>query len=122
MKNDEETPKWLDSIFLQKALQSYKNDETIEVLNFQVATGFSEHFASEMFQCKVLFKSLKIPESQPESLNAVIKAKPVGEGLKMDMVSQAPLFETEIKMYKKTIPAINQLFKLNGLKVELGPE
>jgi Ecdysteroid kinase-like family len=121
-EGDEKVPEWLNKSLLQKALQSFKSNETIEILNFKIATGFSEHFASTMFQCKIVFKSLEPSESEPETLNVVIKAKPVNEGLKMDVVSQGPLFETEIKMYKETIPAINQLFKQTGLKVELGPE
>jgi Ecdysteroid kinase-like family len=119
---EEKTPEWLDEIFLQKAVQSYRNDETIEILGFKITSGFSEHFANSMFQCKIDFKPLTILESQYETLKVVIKAKPVNEGLKMEIVGTGPLFETEIKMYKQEIPAINQLFKQNGLKVELGPE
>lgn len=115
----ENVPDWLDKMLLQKAVQSYKHDKNIQILCFKVSTSFAEHFASEMFQCEI---ELKNSESQLETLNVVIKAKPVNEGLKMDVVGQGPLFETEIKMYKETIPAINQLFEQNGLKVELGPE
>jgi Ecdysteroid kinase-like family len=117
---EESVPEWLDNSFLQKAMRSYRRDDTIEVLSFTMKTGFSEHFASTMFQSQIVFKSSKYPE--PQTLNVVIKAKPVNEGLKMKVVSGGPLFETEIRMYNETIPAIHQLFERSGLKVELGPE
>lgn len=118
----EEAPEWLDNKFLKKALQSYRNDDTIEVLNFTTNTSFSEHFASTMFQSTIDFKSSKNPQSEPESLNVVIKAKPVNEGFKMNLAASGPLFETEIKMYTETIPAIQQLFERSGMNIELGPE
>lgn len=116
---EEKTPEWLDKVFLRKALRSYKRDDSIEVDDFMISTGFSEHFASTMFQCKVSFSSI---ESGEATLNVVIKAKPVNDGLKMNVVAGGPLFETEIRMYNETIPAIHQLFERNGLKVKFGPE
>ena len=116
---EEKTPEWLDNIFLRKALQSYKRDESIEVVDFIISTGFSEHFASTMYQCKVNFRSV---ESGEATLNVVIKAKPVNDGLKMNVVAGGPLFETEIRMYSETIPAIHHLFERNGINLKFGPE
>lgn len=116
------TPEWLNKSFLQNAIGRYRNDETIDVLEFTISTNFSEHFASTMFQSKVDFKSMKYPKSKHETLNIVIKVIPMDDDLKKELVAGAPLFETEIQMYNESIPAIDQLFERSGLKVKLGPE
>lgn len=116
------TPDWLNKGFIQTAVRNWKSDDTIEVLSFDVRSNFSEHFASTMFQSKIEFKSTKYPKSESETLSVVIKAKPVDEGLKTKVVSSGQLFETEIQMYKETIPAIHQLFERCGMEIQLGPE
>lgn len=117
-----EAPEWLDNSFLANAIRSYKHDETIEVLSFELKSGFSGHFASTMFQSKIEFKSLKFRKAEPEKLNVVIKAIPSQGDNKLDMESTLPLFETEVKMYSKVLPNIQQLLDRNGLKNEIGPE
>lgn len=121
-KPKEGRPNWLDNEFLSKALRSYKHDDTIEVLSFTTNANFSTHFASSMFQSVIEYSSSKFPKSEPETLSVVIKAKPVSEGIKMQVVAGGPLFETEIRIYKEVIPAINQLFERSGMKVDLAPE
>lgn len=113
-------PDWLDNALLTKALQNYKNDDNIKVSSFTINTGFSEHFCSSMVQTKIEFSSSRFPKSEPETLNVVVKAKPVGD--KSRLQEAGPLFENEIKMYKEVLPAINQLFERSGMKVEFAPE
>jgi Ecdysteroid kinase-like family len=123
MQLDEiKSPEWINNSFLQKAIQSYKKDDSIKVLDFNLNGGSSEHFCSTMFKCKIEFTSLKYPKTDPETLRVMIKAKPVDEDLKMNIVSGGPYFETEIKMYSETIPAMQKLFEASRMKVELGPE
>ncbi|CRL00979.1 CLUMA_CG014162, isoform A [Clunio marinus] len=121
-KPEELLPEYLNKDFLETAIQNYKHDKTIEIVKYFKKEGFTEHFASSMFQVEVKFRSRKYPKLEEETLNVVIKAKPVNDGLKMSVVAGGPLFETEIEMYTKTIPAINQLFQQCGMKVELAPE
>jgi hypothetical protein len=113
-------PKLLSKDLLQKALASYKNDSTVEVQSFSSNSNFSEHFASSMFQCDIEFTS----KSGREVIKVVIKVLPENDELKSNIVGQGAneLFKTEIKMYKETIPAINQLFERHGMKVDLAPE
>lgn len=118
----EKTPQWFDKAFVEAAIRSYKRDGTIEVLSFDVKSGFSEHFCSSMFQSKIEFKSHKFRKVEPEALNVVIKAMPLTEVDKMKIVSGTPVFETETKMYSKTLPAIYELFERSGMKIALGPE
>ncbi|CAH1709563.1 unnamed protein product [Chironomus riparius] len=118
----EEVPEYLNSALLTKAIQSFKNDETIELIKFEINPAFSEHYASKMYRSKMEFKSTKYPQSENEVLNVVIKTKPVNDPM-LDMVlSGGPLFETEMEMYEKVLPGMHQLYERNGMKVEFGPE
>lgn len=121
-KTVEIAPEWLTKTFLQKALRSYRKDETIEILNFTTNSSFSEHFASSMFQSKIDFKSTKYQKSEPETLNVVIKIEPMTGDLKIDQVTNAPLFENEIRMYNETLPVIHNLLERSGIKYKFGPE
>jgi hypothetical protein len=113
-------PEFLSKDLLQKALTSYKNDSTVEVQSFSTASNFSEHFASSMFQYSIDFTA----KSGRETIKVVVKVLPENDEMKNNIVGESAkqLFKTEIKMYKETIPAINQLFERHGLKVDLAPE
>lgn len=118
----DEKPHFVDNDFLSKALQSYKHDNTIEVSNFTVNSGFSNHFGSSMFQSLIEFSSSRFPKSDLETISVVIKTKPTAEGFTKQIVDAGPLFENEIRMYMEVIPAMMQLYERSGMKVELAPE
>lgn len=115
-------PNWLNQDFLEKAIRSYRNDATIKVITFEFGHGFSEHFASQMFSCKMEYTSSKYPKDTSEKLNVVIKAEPSSDDVKSAVIANAPLFKTEILMYTETLPIIKDLLERNGLKYELTPE
>lgn len=118
----ENAPEWLDRKFLENAMRIYRRDDTIEIFDFTVNNSFGGHFASSMFQSEISFRSLKHKILVSETINVVIKAKPLPGGLNSEVVAGGPLFETEIKMYKETLPAMQNLFERNGIKIELAPE
>lgn len=112
------SPEWINVALLQKAIRSYRNDDSIEIIDFSIKSGFSEHIASAMFQCKIDFKSFN---SKCETLNVVVKARPITDGIKL-IAAEGPLFVNEIKMYTNTIPAFHQLYERSGIKIDLAPE
>lgn len=118
-KSENISPDWINFEFLQKAIRIYKNDDSVEVQDFKIksGSGFTEHIASTMFQCKIDFN---YSNCERETLHIVIKASPV-VGLER-MVTNGPLFENEMKMYRNTIPAIHQLYGRSGLNINLAPE
>jgi hypothetical protein len=118
MENQQTLPDWFDKNFLQQALGSFHNDKTIEIVDFEPSKSFGEHFGSSMLQCKIFYKSSKLPKAQ--ELDVVIKAM-VPEGSLEGDIAGGPIFDTEIKMYKEVIPAMEQLFERSGLKFELAP-
>ncbi|XP_037030046.1 uncharacterized protein LOC119069927 [Bradysia coprophila] len=111
-------PEWVTIELLRKAVRSYKNDDTFEVNDFSVKSGFSEHFASVMLQCKIDCKSVN---TERETLNVVVKARQIIEGLKAIACEEA-MFENEIRMYTSTLPAFNRLFARFGMNIDLAPE
>lgn len=111
-------PEWISVEFLQNAIRTYKSDNSIEIIDFLMKSIFDEHFASTMFQCKIDFNSSNF---ECESLDVVVKAKPITDGIKA-VASEGPLFENEIRMYTKTIPAFQELYKRSGLEIEFAPE
>lgn len=115
---DAHCPVWITIELLQKAVRSYKNDDSLKVENFAIKSGFSEHFASVMVQCKIDYRSVN---SKHETLHVVIKAKPIAEGVER-IECEGPMFENEIKMYTTTLPAFKRLFKRFGMNDDLTPE
>lgn len=113
---------WINVVFLEKVMRSYKNDDTIQVITFKIKPCFQEHFASIMFPCQIEFKSSKYPKSELERVNVIVKSKPNNEAGKRITFTDGPLFDNEILMYSVTIPAINQLFERIGMKTKLAPE
>lgn len=109
-------PVWITIELLQKAVRSYKSDDSLKVDDFAIKSGFSEHFASVMVQCKIDYRSVN---SKQETLHVVIKAKPIAEGVER---IEGPMFENEIKMYTTTLPAFKRLFKRFGMNDDLTPE
>lgn len=113
---------FLNRELLQKALKSYKNDDTIEIENFTISPAFGEHYASEMFRSKIEFKSSKFStQREIQSIAVVIKIKPSSDS-NLAVVTQGPLFETEIEMYKNILPAFTELYQKNGQNIEFAPE
>lgn len=100
-------------------IKSYKNDDTIEITNFELKSGLGEHFGSQMHRATIEFRSDKY--SLNETLNVVIKVKPSDPNLEQ-VVAAGPLFETEIEAYLRVIPAMNRLYERSGRKIDFAPE
>ncbi|KAJ6632788.1 hypothetical protein Bhyg_15948 [Pseudolycoriella hygida] len=109
--------KWITSTLFEKAIASYKNEETIKIQDFIIETGFGEHLASTIFRCKIDFTS---SNSENETLHVVVKAHPTDTDGRATF--EGPLFQNEIRMYTSTLPAFHQLYERFGVKVDFAPE
>lgn len=115
-----EPASWVTAQFLERALKSYRRDDTVQVLNFRVDSSFSEHFSSQMFSCEIMFKS---SHCSTETLKVVIKAYPANNDVIAPIIAESPIFKTEIHMYTSTLPAIRDLFERNQMECDfLAPE
>jgi hypothetical protein len=121
MENKDKHPEWLNEAFMEKALSSFKNDDSVKVLDLKFSSNFSQHYGSSMFQCQINFKT---KSSDSETLPVVIKFEPLNNDLKMNIVagSLKSFFTNEVRMYSETIPAIKKLFAKHGYNDEFAPE
>lgn len=107
---------FLNRELFEKALKSYKYDDTIQVIKFELFEAFGEHYGSKMYRAKIEFKSKKF-ESQ--TLDVVIKISPPGNPME---ATSRKMFQTEIEMYKNVLPAFSELFQRSGQNIEFAPE
>lgn len=112
-------PIWLNKSFLEKSIRSYKNDKTLEILSYETEEGFKDHYGSKLFCLKIFFKPTKSPEDE---LKVVIKTETDDTVPMGGMMKNSPLIETEVKIYKKIFPLINDLLNRHGMKCEFTPE
>ena len=114
-------PPWMDKIFFEKVIRHHEKDVEAEVINFVITPGSNkaEHFASILFRCALTFSS-KFHKNGNVSL--IIKTMPHEEGFKKDMLEDAPVFKTEMKMYGEILPEIENLLKSIGDDGKLCPK
>lgn len=115
-------PQWLNEDFLKRAIRSYKRDDSVEVVKFSASPAFAEHYASKMFRVNLEFKSKRYAHTDNEVLSVVIKAQRSDVSELVPFVVEVPLFDTEIEMYEKVIPVMNQLYRRNEIKAAFAPE
>ncbi|CAO1300838.1 unnamed protein product [Diamesa serratosioi] len=114
------TPDWFNKKFLETVIKQYKNDNSITIIGFSINGTFNDHFASAMYRTSIEFMSKQ--SMQNETKKVVIKAQPSKESTIKDVTSDAPLFKTEISMYRNILPTFKQLFESKGDTINICPE
>ena len=114
-------PPWMDKTFFERVIRHHEKDAKTEVKDFVITPGskMGEHFASIMFRCVLNFSS-KFNKSGNISL--IVKAMPHEEGMKKDLLEEAPLFKTEMAMYGDVLPEMENLWKSAGDDSKLAPK
>lgn len=80
-----------------------------------------DHYASIMFRCKVDYSFSIEGGAKSRQQCFVLKTLP-DVGKKAELLQQSKTFETEISMYSKTLPKIEQILKENGEACKLAAE
>ena len=101
LDNLKEVPVWINEEFLVKALNHYKNNESVKIEHYEIC---STDCKTE-YSAKITF--LTANNQCSETVNVVIKVNPNND---------------EIKMYSRTLPMLQQLFEKYGEQVKLCPE
>lgn len=101
LNNSKDVPVWINEEFLMNALKHYKNDESVKVKDYEISCTNCD----TEFSAKITFVTANNPCS--EMVNVVIKVNPNNN---------------EIKMYSRTLPMIQKLFRKYGEQVKLCPE
>lgn len=115
-------PNWLNLDFLEKALRSHRNDASVKISNYEFGGGFGEHFGSQMYTCVMKFNSTMHPTKSDEILKVVVKVQALDCEGESAIIKIEQFFETEILMYKETLPLIKNLLARNGYNYDLAPE
>lgn len=118
-KDEMHAPKWMDSAFFEKVLKQSENDAGLSVGEIKIVPGTKpgDHFASIIFRAAVSFKS----RGKDQDISLIIKTVPEQEGLKLDILKDGAIFETETVMYQTVIPEMRRLLQSAGDDTEFGP-
>ncbi|XP_043654592.1 uncharacterized protein LOC122620958 [Drosophila teissieri] len=105
-------PAWLDKEFIEGVLRTYEKDPELHVTDLKIspATFQGDHYASIMFRAVSQYYSVKGKFSK----SLIVKTMPEQEGHKKDMLSQSPIFKTEILMYSKALPEFERILREAG--------
>lgn len=135
-------PSWLNKDYLENVLRKYEQNDGVQVsnstlkknylisnfsilifqitdLNIMPASMKGDHYGSIMFRCKIEYL---LDSNTKRNRSVIIKTIPEDKCVKRDMLSESKVFETEISMYTKTLPHIEEILKQNGEPTKLGAE
>jgi hypothetical protein len=112
--------KFINSLFLKNFLETQYNVTNAVVKKFSIesASGGSNTTRSSMSRILMKYSS---QESKDNDLSVVAKIKPVTGELK-DEFKKCDLFDKETITYKKILPAMVDILKKAGGKIEIGPD
>uniref|UniRef100_A0A1L8DZA7 Putative ecdysteroid kinase n=1 Tax=Nyssomyia neivai TaxID=330878 RepID=A0A1L8DZA7_9DIPT len=100
-------PEWLNRDFFEIALRQYEKDENVKVTSVDVKSilDTSEPTTSAIFSAAI---SYNLPTTTTEFNTKLIVKTPLLLPDGANEVQLEPLFDTEIEMYTKTLPAIGK--------------
>ena len=89
---------------------AYQSVVYVQINSFDIspASMQGDHYASIMFRCKVNYIVDSSAEDKQKSL--IIKTLP-DVGTKSDLFKESTAFQTEIKMYVRTLPKIENILR-----------
>ncbi|XP_034488467.1 uncharacterized protein LOC117792425 [Drosophila innubila] len=105
-------PNWLNGEFFREVLSNVEKEPNIRIIDIQMspATAKGDHYASIMFRSKISYETRKGKFFK----SLIIKTMPEQEGHKKEMLSNSPIFETEIGMYTKALPKFQEILRKSG--------
>uniref|UniRef100_W8BQG4 CHK kinase-like domain-containing protein n=3 Tax=Ceratitis capitata TaxID=7213 RepID=W8BQG4_CERCA len=115
-------PDWLNETFFEKILKNVETENaTVTNLLLRPGTLKNDHYASVLFRAKVNYTVPSQPKEEREQ-SFILKVEPFADGYKKDIVGDLSLFQTEIIMYTKVLPKIEELLRRCGDDTVLGPK
>lgn len=116
------SPHWLNGPFFDKVIKSYTNDNEAKVLDYSIKAGSKagENFASAMYRAEITFKK-SFCQSDWQSMSVIIKTIPVEDSMEKQLTDNSPLFNTEMRMYGKTLVDVMAILKASGDNTKLFP-
>ncbi|XP_059621270.1 uncharacterized protein LOC132264938 [Phlebotomus argentipes] len=120
-KDEVNPPDFLNKELFEKVLRKEENDKALTITSLKLIPGTrpGDHFASVMFKAIVSYTSRG---KQVDSRSLVVKTMPVEEGLKKDMLENAPIFDREIEMYTEVLPEMKRIMESIGDNEIIAPK
>ncbi|KAL2720470.1 uncharacterized protein V1478_010046 [Vespula squamosa] len=100
-----------DKNFFERALRSSYNDETIEILEYDVENCCVKgaNFLSDLYRSKLKLKSSTKENEKEYGMNVIVKCEPSMDALALEICSRQNLFETELKIYTDVLKEIEKI-------------
>ena len=116
------SPHWLNGAFFDNVIKSYTKDNEAKVVDYSIKPGSKagENFASAMYRAKITFKK-SFCQSDWQSMSVIIKTLPVEDSMEKQLTDNSPLFNTEMRMYGKTLVDVMAILKASGDNTQLFP-
>lgn len=95
------------------AVSSERDDDELQLTSYEVKPGSSagDHYASIMFKIIVSYQSRGKTVS---GRRFILKTMPETSCQKKDLLQDVPIFANEIRMYTKTLPAMEEILSRFG--------
>uniref|UniRef100_A0A182P7B0 CHK domain-containing protein n=1 Tax=Anopheles epiroticus TaxID=199890 RepID=A0A182P7B0_9DIPT len=115
-KDEMTAPSWMNRGFFEKVLRHSERNGALAVEEFRILPGTKpgDHFAS------VIFRAIVRHSASDQEVSLIVKTLPAEEGLKMDILKDGYVFETETLMYTVIVPAMQRLLQSVGDHTVLG--
>ncbi|XP_017476484.1 PREDICTED: uncharacterized protein LOC108366561 [Rhagoletis zephyria] len=114
-------PAWMNEEFFGEVLRNLETGDGIKIIKLDIspASMKGDHFASIMFRAKIEYKTTS--QAPSSTISLIVKTLTDG-GEKCEMLEQSRMFQTEINMYKNTLPRIAEVLAEHGDSIVLAPK
>lgn len=112
-----EALEWLNEDYFCQVLSKYENAPELTLMDLKLspASAQGDHYASVMFRVCVKYSTIKGHFTK----SLILKTMPEHGGRKKQMVNKSHIFETEIAMYTKVLPILENILRDVGDNTEL---
>ncbi|XP_055547872.1 uncharacterized protein LOC129731695 [Wyeomyia smithii] len=109
-------PRWLNDSFLQQIIRAARNDPSVTLCHsckFHPGSKPGRNYASVLYRTTVHFRSGRSHHQVEQAINLMLKTEKHSVVLR-----DRSLFETEIRMYREVLPAMEQLLGSIGASLD----
>lgn len=121
-KLETQIPEYLDSEFIQTALENYLCCNEVKVNDFEILNlvcGSGENYCSDIYQITVKFKLLDEEEDAEEQQeNFAVKSMPKQKQM---VLRNLNIYNRELYFYKNILPRMETLMKIKEKQYLIGP-
>ncbi|TDG48821.1 hypothetical protein AWZ03_004724 [Drosophila navojoa] len=109
-----DVPQWLNDHFFREILAEHFKIPELKVVdvNFLPACAKGDHCLSAMFRAVVEYETTK--NNNASRISLIIKTMPEQEGPAKELLDESHIFKTEIEVYTKVLPKLEEILREVG--------